>query len=133
METPIQTVQRMYKDFREGNLAAILDLMADDVEWFLFGSVEIPWAGMWRGRQGVKQFFKTVAEVSEVEDFPDEFMAAGDNVIVLGHQRVRVRATSRLVETHWAVIWTLREGKVSRYCEYNDTAALEAGFNGAKT
>ena len=36
----------------------------------------------------------------------------------------------RVVEAKWVQVWTLRDGMISRYREYTDTAAWEDGFPG---
>lgn len=126
----VQIVQRIYKAFMGGDIPAVLNLFTDDAEHRDFFSAKIPWAGVRRGRRGVEQFLKTLVEALEVEVFqPDEFIAGGDSVVVLGHERMRVRATGRMVEANWAHIWTLRDGMASRFLEYSDTAAWEAGFD----
>ena len=50
----VQIVQRIYDAFGSGDLAAILSLMTDDVDWKFFGSARIPWAGPRIGRSGVE-------------------------------------------------------------------------------
>jgi len=125
----LQIVHRIYDAFSSGDLAAILNLMADDVDWLFFGSAKIPWAGSRRGRSGVEQFFKAAADTFEVEAFqPDEFLIAGGTIVVLGHERMTVRATGRVVAANWAHIWQLRQSRVVRFREYSDTAAWEAGL-----
>ena len=59
---------------------------------------------------------------------PDEFIVSKDSVVVLGHERCRVKATARIVEAKWAQIFTLREG-IGRYSEYSDTAAWDHGYS----
>jgi|SRR5271165_382462 len=126
----LQTVKRVYEAFVKGDLQAILRPLTDDVDWQIVGSFKrVPWPSAWRGRRELEKYFRTLAEALDVEVFqPDEFIAAGDNVVVLGHERMRARATGRVVEAKWAQVWTLRDGLVSRYREYTDTAAWEAGF-----
>ena len=69
----------------------------------------------------------TLAEALEFEVFEaDEFIPGANDVVVVGHERCRVRATSRVVEVAWVQIFTFRDGKVSRHREYSDTAAWEA-------
>jgi ketosteroid isomerase-like protein len=98
-----------------------------------FGSRKIPWAGPRRGRSRVEQFFKAAAAAFDVEAFqPDEFLVAGDTIVVLGHERMKMRATGLLVEANWAHIWRLRQGRVVRFREYSDTAAWEAAFEAAR-
>ena len=126
----VQIVKRIYAAFGIGDLAAILNLMADDVDWLSFGSATIPWAGRLFGHKGVEQFFKAAAATFDVEVFqPEEFLDAGDTVVVLGHERMKVRATGRRVQVSWAHIWKLHQGRVVRLRDYTDTAAWEVGLS----
>ena len=128
----LEIVQRAYKAFGAGDLG-LLKLLTDDVEWnFPPTYVGIPWSrSTWRGPAGVEQAFRMLTEFLEFQVFqPDEFIAGGDQVVVLGHERCRIRATGRIVEAKWVQIFTLRDGKISRYREYSDTAAWDTGYAG---
>jgi ketosteroid isomerase-like protein len=57
-----------------------------------------------------------------------EFLARDDRVIVLGRSRDRMKSTGRSAENEWAAAITLREGKISRYQVYEDTAALASAL-----
>lgn len=127
----LETVQRAYKAFAEGDIPALLKFATDDVEWnFPPTYAGIPWAQRpWRGRDGVQQAFTMLTESLEFQVFqPDEFIVSRDSVVVLGHERCRVRATGRVVEANWVQIFTLRDGMVSRFREYSDTAAWDTGY-----
>ncbi|MGD0116808.1 MAG: nuclear transport factor 2 family protein [Candidatus Binatus sp.] len=129
----LEIVQRAYKAFGAGDLG-LLKLLTDDVEWnFPPTYVGIPWARhSWRGPAEVEQAFRMLNEFLEFQVFqPDEFIAGGDQVVVLGHERCRIRATGRIVEARWVQIFTLRDGKISRYREYSDTAAWDTGYAAA--
>jgi uncharacterized protein len=128
----LHIVQRIYQEIGEGDISTRLRLVTDDFDLTFFGSEKIPWAGRWRGKDGAGRFLGTIAEAIEFQVFsPDEFIAAGNNVVVLGHERCRVRATGKVVDASWAHVWTVREGLMCRYLEYSDTAAWEAGFDGS--
>ena len=124
----VTTVKEIYEAFGRGDLPAILERVAEDVVWHDPGPAAVPHAGTYHGREGVTQFFTRVGETLEFEDFqPNDFLAGGDRVVVLGHIRARVRATGRSYEMDWAMAWTLRDGKVAHFQVYEDTAAeLEA-------
>ena len=53
-------------------------------------------------------------------------MAQGDRVVVLGSERFRVNATSKLVVNDFAYVYRFREGKIVEGFEYNDTATQTA-------
>src|SRR5580698_1446988 len=97
-EENLQTVERIYRAILEGDIPARLSLVTDDIVLHFFGSDKIPWAGEWSGKEGLGQFLGKIADALEFEIFqPDEFIAAGNKVVVLGHERCRVRATGRVV------------------------------------
>ena len=126
----LQTVRQIYQGFIHGDLAAILNPLAEDVDWQIVGRFrKVPWPAAWHGRQELEKYFTILAEALEVELFqPDEFIAAGEQVVVLGHERMLARRTGRIVEASWAQVWTFRDGIVIRYREYTDSAAWEAAY-----
>jgi ketosteroid isomerase-like protein len=78
----------------------VLNLLADDVDWAYLGPADIPFGGDYPGRDQVARFFAIVVENLEIQDFGvDQFIAQGDTVVVLGHERMRVRPTGRTYET----------------------------------
>ena len=129
----LQTVQRIYQAFAAGDLAAVLSMLTDDVEFVppistrpspLVGSGQV-----WQGARAVEQYLTAMAAAYEFEVLEsDEFIVDQENVVVLGHERCRVRATDRVVEVRWVQVFTFRDGRVCRHREYTDTAAWEAGF-----
>jgi len=80
----LQAVESLHAR-EEGLLArtSLFDLLASDVEWFVLGSTELlPWAGVFRGRDGVAEWMQTLDAHMEYEKFePVEFFTDGDTVI----------------------------------------------------
>ncbi|HLX37267.1 MAG TPA: nuclear transport factor 2 family protein [Candidatus Binataceae bacterium] len=127
----LEIVMRIYRAIAEGDIETRKGLVTDDFVLHFFGSEQIPWAGEWRGKDGLGDFLNRIAEAIDFEEFAtDEFLLDGDNVVVLGHERCRVRATGRVAQVRWAHLFTLRGGMVCRHHEYTDTAAWEAAFAG---
>ena len=120
----IQVVREMFTAFSRGDAQAMLDLLTDDVEWRIAGPTQVTYAGIRRGKDKVADFLKVIAEASEFEHFEaEEFIAQGDKVVALGHERQRVKPSGLSVENDWAMVFTLRDGKIARYRNYVDTAA----------
>jgi uncharacterized protein len=118
-------IEQIYEAFGRGDLPSILDALTDDVSWQHPRPMDIPWGGQRRGREEVVQFFAAIGENLQVEQFkPQKTIVQGETVIVLGHERMRVKSTSRVYETDWVHVWTLREGKVAGFREYTDTATV---------
>jgi uncharacterized protein len=126
----LQTIRRFYQTINDGDLAATLKLIADDLDWKDAGADKdiYPWSTPVRGREDFERYGKATFEALEFQVFqPDEFFVDRDTVVVLGHERCLVRATGRVVEANWAQIFTLRDGLIRKFREYSDTAAWEAG------
>jgi uncharacterized protein len=129
MSASVEVVRGVYAGFLRGDIPGVLGLLAEDVEWSVPGDAQVPHAGVRRGPGEVGQFFADVARGAEVEQFePLEHFGAGDDVFVRGRERVRAKSTGRGYETEWLHHWKVRDGKISYFREYLDTAAVNAAF-----
>jgi uncharacterized protein len=118
-------VHQAYQLIHAGDLPAFLTLLADDVQWQIPAMVNVPFAGIWQGRQQVGEFFRTMAEVQEQVEFaPEHFVAQDDKVVVVGRFVSRVKATGKESRSEWAQVWTVKNGAVTHMQEYVDTAAV---------
>jgi uncharacterized protein len=130
VRTNSKVVQESYEAVGRGDIPALLDLMADDVEWTFQGSSMIPFAGTRHGREGVAEFFSLVGENLEFQEFePREFVAQGDTVVVLGFERSPIKPTGRTFEQEWAHVYALRDGKIAKFLDLEDTAAHVVAFD----
>jgi ketosteroid isomerase-like protein len=120
--------EESYGLFRDGDLR-FFDGLHPDVEWWM--PETIPNGGVHRGEAGVVDFLESMGELFE-EAYPDpeEFIPAGDRLIVVGTWRARVKATGEQVEARFAQIHGYRDGKLASFKNYIDSAkivqALEA-------
>jgi ketosteroid isomerase-like protein len=125
-----QTVQAGYELFGKGDIPNLLNLYTDDVEFIIPGAAPaIPYAGVYRSKEAVATFFTNLHEAMEFERFePVEYIAQGDKLVALGYSKGRVRATGQSEEEEWAHVFQMRDGKVSRFQVYTDTAAVAQAF-----
>ena len=130
--TKVGVVQQAYEAFGRGDIPAVLDLLTDDVQWTLQGPSVIPFAGTFRGREGIVEFYSLVGETLEFEQFePREFVAQGDMVVVVGYERSVVKQTGRRFEQEWAHVYTLRDDKIATGRFFENTAAEVEAFTAA--
>jgi uncharacterized protein len=121
----VDVVQQAYEAFGRGDIPGVLELLTDDVEWTMQGPSVIPFAGTFRGREGIAEFFTLLDETLEFEQFePRKFVGQGDTVVVVGYERGLVKPTGRTFEHEWAHVYTLRDGKIATGLFLEDTAAL---------
>ncbi len=124
----LQSVIQGYQQFGQGDLEAVLSNFADDAELINPSLKEvIPHAGRSRGKEQIRQYFTLTNELSTFERMePTDFMAQGDKVVVLGAASVRVKATGKLIETDFAHVFTLRDGKTVKLQVFDDSAQVAA-------
>jgi hypothetical protein len=129
-EVNIKIIQGVYEAFGRGDVAAVLDAVADDVDWAAEAAgAGAPWYGPRRGKGEVVKFFEAFGSAMEVEEWTPVAFAASDNDV---HSVVRIRARSRAtgkpVAENLHHFFTLREGKIVYYRGTEDTAQTEAAL-----
>jgi uncharacterized protein len=130
----VKIVQQAYENFQKGNIPALLESLSDNVEWVLPEIENVPVAGKRQGRDGVADFFAKLNETQEKIDFaPTEFVAQGEKVVVLGRYIWRVRASQGQFTSDWAHVFTVRNGRIERFQEFTDTAAVVAAYKQQQT
>ncbi|MDQ3753297.1 MAG: nuclear transport factor 2 family protein [Acidobacteriota bacterium] len=122
-------VEGIFESFGRGDVPSVLAALSEDVEWFIPGPAEIPYAGLRRGRDEVRQFFSALGGAVDFERFePREFISQDAVVAVVGFERGRVKATGKVFDNPWTMIFKLRGGRVAYFRGYEDTAAVAAAF-----
>jgi uncharacterized protein len=131
-EDNVRVVEQAYNNFKTGDIAALLDLMADDVTWQLPSVADSPFTGKRQGRASVGEFFALVAAEQDVRVFePHEFVAQGDKVVALGHYEWLVKRDGRVFASDFAHVFTVRAGKITGFHEYFDTAVAAEAYRRA--
>jgi uncharacterized protein len=129
----VATVEAAYRAFGRRDLPALLDVLDPEIDWVVPAGAG-PVAGSHRGHEDVLEhmFLLLPEDTGRLSAEPDEFLPAGDRVIVLGHHRGRSAVDGQPFVIPFVHVWTLREGYAVRYQPYFDTAAFRAAiFGGA--
>lgn len=131
-QAEVSLIQSLYAAFGRGDIATIIAALAPDIAWRLNGSrSDHPLLGTWSGAQDVQAFFEQLAGMQDFSEFsPREFFSAGDRVFVLGHYAATMRKNGRKAASDWVHIFTVRNGKIAAFLEFNDTAEFARAWNG---
>jgi len=114
---------------QSGDREEILALLSRDVEWWVAGPPEIPYAGTFRGHAEVDQFFAAFAGAIDYESWEaHQFITEGETVVVVGEERWRAKSTGPAADNPWVLVITVRDGQVARFRAYEDTAASRDAF-----
>lgn len=125
--TNAQTVRQLYENFVVGNIGAVLDVLAEDIDWESRvnwpGGPIPPYAGKCSGRNDVAECFRLFRETVQYEKAmaSTKYTAVGDYVLVTGQDIRRDLSTGQFTENRWSMFWTFKEGKVVRLRIYQDT------------
>ena len=88
----------------------------------------VPYAGSRTGHDQVAGYFESFGEAVEVTEFePQEFLAR-DYVVVLGRYAFKVKSTGSAVDMDWVHAFTLKDGKITTFRGYEDSAAVVRAF-----
>lgn len=124
MPTPIAVVKQCYEAYARGDVATIVESVADEVDWVCVAPSHIRYSGRRHNPTEVQQFFADIAHSDHVHSFvPWEFIDAGEHVVVLGRERATAKESGRVFETDWVHVFTVRDGKICRWRGFFDTAA----------
>jgi hypothetical protein len=130
----IEVVKRGYEAFGSGDINSLLDLFHENIEWHQPKAEGLPYQEKYNGREAVGEMFASLDENEDISHFePQEFIAQGDKVVVLGTMSATVKDTGRDYQTDWVHIFTVRDGKVTNFKELFDTAAASKAFQKAAT
>jgi len=123
--------QEMYAAFGRGDIATLLANCAEDIDWGTETTVsEVPWYPIRRGRSEVAEFFSTLDREIDFRRFePSLFASTGDRVLVHISMDYRLKKNDRTAQLGSVHELTFREGALSRFRTYEDTAAVREVWN----
>lgn len=123
----IQVVQAADVAFAAHQPQQLLTLCTHDCCWQAPGlAAFMPWSGKHHGHAGVLDFIARLDQHLEFPNFVPSSLVVDvvrGQVVAVGSARCRVKASGRLYVKHWAHLFSLRDGLISAFLEYSDTAA----------
>jgi hypothetical protein len=106
----------------------IAALFSMDVQFEIPGDVgALPWIGRWTGREAVSEFIRGTRRLIERVRFNVEaILADRDRVVIVGDLASKVVTTGKTIESPFALILTVSEGKITRFQMLEDSFAVSA-------
>lgn len=120
----LESVRGLYEAFARGDVPSVLGSLDADIVWTeAEGS---PYGGTYNGPSAVLEgvFMHLDSEWDGFAAVPDEFIDAGDTVVVLGQYTGSYRATKKSFKANFAHVWKVREEKAVRFVQYVDTLLI---------
>ncbi|WP_216853174.1 nuclear transport factor 2 family protein [Phytoactinopolyspora halotolerans] len=106
------------------SFALLVPYFAPDV--VLHQADSLPYGGIWRGHEGLKQFFLAMSQAWDAFEMVDqEFLSDTSPLVVLTRVRARARATGRELRFPILQTITVEDGRITEvHPFYWDTAAI---------
>src|SRR4029077_10225853 len=127
MRRDVEKIEELYRAFGKRDLTSVLMLMAEDVE--ISQSPELPWGGLYRGHEGVRQFLGKLMEHLDTRVEIERLIDAGEHVVAIGRTVGKARATQLEFDVPLVHVWTLHRGQITRFEPFieNDTMLAALG------
>ena len=118
-----RTVSAAFEEIAKGNGASFWEACHEDIVWRTFGDGS--WSGEFVGKQTIiDEIFRPLNRVLvERATIPTRLIDGGD-VIVLQATGKNLTADGPRYDNDYAFVIHFRDGKISRYEEYCDTALI---------
>jgi hypothetical protein len=129
LETPMTENLELIRKFHDAGTSIQKlrdsDLLAEDVEWWVAGPKDVlPFAGMWRGLEGVAEFHRLLRETMRYDRTDlQRYLADGDAVAAIFIGAGIARKTGRSFESEIVRLYTLQNRRIIRVRNYYDTSA----------
>ena len=90
---------------------------------------EMPLYGTFVGHEGLERFMEGLGKVFDPQLFAIDTVLENDEIgLAVGRFQHRVRDNDALHTSHWAVACRFKDGKITHYRFYEDTASLEEAY-----
>ena len=128
MPDNVETIRGGYEAFARQDIPGVLERFDEAIEWT--PSDALPNGGTYHGHEGAVSFFQTLPETwAQLSVDPEEYLDAGDTVVVVGTHRGRGH-NGVAFEAGFVHLWDLRDGKAVRFRELVDSAKLLPALEG---
>lgn len=123
-------VKDLYAAFANGDVPGVLGTFESGIEWNEAESFPYADGNPYLGPQAVAEgvFQRIVTDMDGFTVTPENFIDAGETVVVEGRYRGTMKSTLVPVNAQFVHIWHMRDGKIIRFQQYTDTKQWAHAF-----
>ena len=135
-EANVAVVRGLYDAFARGDIPAVLGAMSPDIVWNEAENFPYADGNPYRGPDAVLAgvFARLGGEWDGFAARPEDYLDAGDTVVVLGRYGGTYKATGRRLDAWMAHVWRIEDGRAVAFRQLVDTLAaartMESGAAG---
>jgi len=124
----VEVVGDYLRAFADGGIDAMVEFMDRDVDWRAIEGAPDD-VGEMHGREAMRRYIQDWVDMfDDITNVPEELVDLGDDrVLAVQHVTGRAKGSGIETELRYAVVYTLRDGKIVHAREYIDRQqAVEA-------
>jgi ketosteroid isomerase-like protein len=115
METLVhygQKVNQLFDAYNRRDVNAIINSLSRDCIWEVMGQPEIPFAGIYHGKDDIKDFFGKLEDTLDMSEFSVEHILENGNLVVAtGHFNALARKTNKRFSTIWSMTFEFNDNE----------------------
>ncbi|HVI47317.1 MAG TPA: nuclear transport factor 2 family protein [Chitinophaga sp.] len=125
----IGIVGQLYEAFSRKDIAGMMALMSEDIEW---GEPENPYnpaGGTRRGHAGFLEWLNIGRNAEEILILsPKRFLSDQDSVAVVGYMKCKAVKTGKIYESDFVHLAVIENNKIVKFQEFFDTYVAGEAF-----
>jgi ketosteroid isomerase-like protein len=124
MTDNMSIIQKSYTCGKDGDIEGMIQDIAPDGKWVeMAGNL---YAGTSTGQKEIlgNVFARINEDWSEFAAVPEDFLDAGDRIVVLGNYSGKHRKTGKSFKARFTHVWTLKGGQITHFEQFADTAVM---------
>lgn len=132
VKSNVALVERYFAAFGAGDIDAALSCVHPDAVWHVDGDPEVVTVGILKGRDAVRRWLERFPDGFRPLAFSvDRLIGEGDDVIGFGRFRHQVEPTGAIVDSDYALRFTIRDGLIGRYQIFEDSLLIATARHSA--
>jgi len=128
----LKDAYRRWHDSRGGSVDHWMSICDENIKFgsLAQGATGVEYLTAYNARDELKKYFNGLLRDWEMIEYrPDEFVAQGDRVVMIGHCSWRAKTSGKVVSTPKADVWRFANGKAVEFYEFFDTAQVVAAMS----
>ncbi len=119
----VDLIRAIYAAFAAGDVPGVVARMSPDIEWNEAENFPYADRNPYRGPEAILTgvFARIGEEWDGFAAVPDDYLDAGDTVVVLGRYHGTFKATGRTLDAQLAHVWRVEDGQAVAFQQYTDT------------
>ena len=127
-EENVELMKRSFELWRDGSIGEWIETLDPDIEWDVSAHPLPDFPNRGSGRDAfLRHLGDYVSGWNDYEVSSRELIDAGDEVVLILHERARMRDSDMMLDRDLPTVWTVRDGRAVRHRVFKTRAdALEA-------